>query len=164
MGRQINFYMLTEDEQEFMDVVTAQIGAHVLLERSDSSSPTQVQTLPPQGTRTARQGVVLWCPSVCAPPMMKELGHRSYIVDKTNSEVIEFSRSEVIDDRLQRGRLWYAEEWWDAEFRAHPKRSEFLTWAKAVLGVVRKQCRNQRDGLYIGRHAEEWTARGGRTG
>ena len=164
MGRQIHFYMLPEDEQELIGAVTARTGALLLLERSISPFPSQVQTLPPPGTREARQGVVLWCPGECTPPVMKELSDRSYIVDKTNSEVIEFSRSEVIGGRLQRGRLWYDEEWWDSEFRSHRKSSSFQTWVKAVFAVLRSQCRKQRDGLYIGRHAGDWAMGGGQMG
>lgn len=164
MGRQISLYMLPEDEYEFLDVAAGRLGAQVLLERSESDSPSRAQSLPPQGSPEARLGVVLWCPNTCVLPAMKQLDNCSYIIDKTNSEVIEFSRSELINGKLQRGRLWYDHDWWDIEFRAHPKRAEFQIWAKELLGVARRQCRKMSDGLYIGRHADEWVSGGGSTG
>src|SRR5688500_2522490 len=91
MGRQIGFFMLPKDEEEFF-VHLREAGAFLARTRSTKPTPITIDHFPPQGTPEARLGTVLWRPDL-APLIFKELGPSSFIIDKANSDVIEFGQS-----------------------------------------------------------------------
>lgn len=102
MGRQLGLYMLPEDEDNFLLHLRASGDVLVIRERSGSSEPVVVERLSRQGSPEARMGVVLWNRAITPTLRLRRVGPEFFFVDKSNSEVIEFSRSEIVDGKLTR--------------------------------------------------------------
>ena len=56
-----------------------------------------------------------------------------FVVNTQDSEVIEFSRCEYLNDRLQPGRLWF-----DDKCNGESKSLEFIKWANSIFRWTRR--------------------------
>jgi hypothetical protein len=161
MGRQISFYMLPDDEVRFLEGIE-RFGEPVLLAvRATSPSPVVLERLPQQGTVEARSGVVL-ARKPLGLIVMKKLAEESFVLNKDNSEVVEFHQSEVRDGMLLRGRLWMEPAGHDENFDPVPKSKEYVDWYGRIAGWIRKNYQRTAAGFYVAPHAAAWVAGGGK--
>ncbi len=149
MGKQLNFFMTEADEAEFLAALR-RLGSLVLVrERAASAEPQYMEALPSQGSQAAREGVVLFNPSVDPTIAMIRATAELHYVDKENSAVVEFRQSEPFEGTIRPGRVWA-----EMATAAGHKSDGFRKWYDSITGWIRKNYRKDSDGYYVAPGAE----------
>jgi len=173
MGKQVNFYMLEEDEQEFVEFVLSDGKTVILGAGSLQETPPILDRLPVEDSPLIwRNDVYFWrhgYPLFTDYGVMKAgplQGQGVYFVDSSQSSVIEFSRSLLLTDKnmLTRGRIWAEMRRLEGD-RFVYKGEEFEEWYDSIAQWLRK--RYQKIGLgkpyfRIGPRAYAWYQAGGK--
>jgi hypothetical protein len=177
MGRQIRFYMLPNDEQEFLDFVFLKPGIKLIKEVSDTPeliiSRTDLNKMP-----TIRQ-VCIW-DSNFELDMSKfkkkhyqeyddELGiytesDRVYYSFARSSDdpIIEYDRSFIRDDgKLTEGRVWA--DMYRIEGNIFVKKNpKFIAWFDEIARWLRRNLKRNRDlNAYVSQRVLDWWEIGG---
>jgi hypothetical protein len=171
MGKQVNFYMLAEDEQEFIRFLTEEMGAVLLSPLSRAQSPTIIDTISLAADGAEYPGdLYLWregFPVYVRPGVMKAgplVGEEVFFVKEADSYVVEFVRSYLIPGRnlLTRGRIWAEMRQLEGD-RLVYKGEEFEKWYDSMAAWIRKRYRKigTKPYFYIGPQAYEWHQAGG---
>jgi len=172
MGKQVNFYMLEEDEQEFVEFVLSDGKTVILGAGSLQETPPILDRLPVEDSPLIwRNDVYFWrrgYPLFTDYGVMKAgplQGQGVYFVDSSQSSVIEFSRSLLLTDKnmLTRGRIWAEMRRLEGD-RFVYKGEEFEEWYDTIAAWIRKRYRKigTRPYFYIGSQAYSWYQAGGR--
>lgn len=164
MGRQVEFYMLPEDEREFLRAIRAFGPVSIMRERSAKPEPETLESLPTE-LAEVRQGVVLWNPGTPGELQFKRLSEGSYIIDKANSEVLELRQCELSGRGLERGRIWADLASLSVRDGGRvPKSDAFVAWYAQVARWIRDHyARLPADKqTFVGPYAAEWARAGGR--
>jgi hypothetical protein len=139
--------MTPQDESDFLAAVYALAPeVRVVQERAPKAEPVIVSELPAQGSREAREGVVLWNPAAGSVIMHDRGTH--FLVDKVRSPVIELRQSEVAGEGIRRGRIWA--EIHDGE---QQKGEDFQRWFDQVARWIRSHFSKDQNGHFVGPHA-----------
>lgn len=161
MGRQINFYMLPEDEREFISYVLQRKDVVMIAEPFESKSPNIISSLPEPFSKPLWHSVYFWNKNINGAPETKYIEKQGYfLIDSLASSVIEFSRSFIRDNFLVRGRIRAQINYWK-EDKIVSKGKEFENWFNAIVRWIRKHYQKISELEYIGPHALEWKKRGG---
>lgn len=163
MGRQVRFYMLSEDEDVFASHLREDADVVIVNERSAKAKPVELERFPAQGSIDSRLGTLIWNRRVTDELVWKHLGANSWIIDKMNSEVIEMAQSEILDGGLQSGRIWIETTRLDAD-RIAPKSVGFLSWYERLAKWLRKHYTRHENGIYLAPSVVKWVVSGGRLG
>jgi hypothetical protein len=140
MGKQVNFYMTAADEQEFVEFVRLSAGAILFMEVQPSETISPVANLPTAET-PGWGGICLWNREYSIPPKLTYISQqRHYVVDKFESEVIEFHRSHLDEGRLVRGRIWAEMSGWkrDDPATVFRKSDAFQRWYDRLANWIRR--------------------------
>ncbi len=171
MGKQVNFYMLEEDEQEFVEFVLGD-GKTVLLGTAGFQEmppvldrlPVEYSPLDPKDWLTVffwRPGYPLFTRYIVmkAGPLQ---GRGAYFVDAHRSSVIEFSRSLLRPEEnvLTQGRIWAEMRYWEGEQLVY-KGEEFEKWYDRIARWLRRRYRKVYYD-YVSPRAYEWSQAGGK--
>jgi hypothetical protein len=161
MGRQVNFFLFEDDEARVLERI-GHSGEFVLFRTVSKVRPRPIP-LPLRAATGSTSGfdlALVIVPRAPRPRLRIKFVEtvRDYVVDKTDSEVIEFRRSQLIDGPTPRygpapatpwiesGRLWFD----PLDHGGRPKSPQFVSWADGVLRRVRRAliCLERR--LYLG--------------
>ena len=161
MGKQVNFYMLGADEQDFIRFVLGDSRVVLLGTPSFTDSPRILNELPSEYSPELDYAVYLWRQG--DPLFLRHtvmiggplIGREAYFVD-SDSSVIEFIRSRLFaeDHVITRGRIWA-----DMQRLEHGafvyKGEEFEKWYDGLAAWIRKHYRKigARPYTYIGPEA-----------
>lgn len=171
MGKQVNFYMLEEDEAAFMEAARARAEIIIVGSASTSKAPTILDQLPTEHSPVVwRNKVYLGRPGwalftqrlvMQAGPLQ---GQGLYFIDESGSPVIEFSRCILRPDGvLTRGRVWAEMRRLDGNHFVYKGR-EFEAWYDSIAAWLRRHYRKVDDTkpyFYIAPKAYEWWQAGG---
>ena len=161
MGRQINFYMLPEDEKEFISYVLQRKGVVMIAPHFQSKSPDIVSRLPEPFSKPFWRSIYFWDKNVNGKLETKHIEKQGYfLIDSLTSPVIEFSRSFIRDNILVRGRIWAQLKYWKGN-EIVSKGKEFENWFNAMTRWIWKHYQKISELEYIGPHALEWKKRDG---
>lgn len=169
MGKQVNFYMLGEDEERFASYLLDQAGAVLIGAGSLDGGVPFLKQLPTQDAPPVwRDDLFLARPGY--PVLMRRgimragplQGQEVFLVDGSNSSVIEFTRSRLVGERLTRGRIW-AEMTRLQGDRLVYKGEEFEKWYDRIAGWIRRHYPVLASAapFRIGRQAYAWHQAGG---
>ena len=165
MGRQVSFYMDSDDEAEFVAFLRLDPEVMVISYASSSPEPTALDALPQQ-TVPGWWMLWLWDGATSARPVFRfvpEVGR--YVIDGLRSELVEFSRSYLADDGLVRGRIWAEMDYWDLD-QNPPQRvrksERFAKWFDHLAGWIKRKGRKSMAGEYVLPGADRFKASGGR--
>jgi hypothetical protein len=172
MGKQVNFYMLEEDEREFVEFVLSDRKTVILGSGSLQEVPPILDRLPVEDSPPIwRNDVYFWrqgYPLFTRHVVMKVgplQGQGVYYVDSSQSSVIEFSRSLLLPDEnmLTRGRIWAEMRRLEGDKFVH-KGEEFEEWYDSIAKWLRKRYRKIGTKPYfrIGSRAYNWYQAGGK--
>jgi len=172
MGKQVNFYMLEEDEKKFVEFVLSDGKTVILATDSLQETPYILNHLPEEDSPPIyRIQVLFWRPGYplfIKSVVMKEgplQGKVVYYVDRLQSSVIEFSRSLLRPDEnlLTRGRIWAEMRRLEGD-RFVYKGEEFEEWYDTIAAWIRRRYRKigLRPYFYIGPQAYSWYQAGGK--
>lgn len=165
MGRQVVFYMVDGDLEEF----------EARLKARDPDLLILVDPMPGPDLRTSDT-----LGRIPGDFGMRSLARREdlpllrsthvptrgyYLIDRTFSPVVEFSRCfpDERADRLRPGRLYFTTSYWDESGNLVTFPKDFLAWGDRLLALIRKG-RGFRhvDGDYLSDRTRAWMAGGGK--
>jgi len=159
MGRQVGFWMLEEDENEFVRFVLSRSNVVILRNLSSTTHPTPSIALPRANERWW-WSAYFWDRDFPFEPVrwvqVKEGPDRGlYAFGRTELPLIEFHRSILRESgELSEGRIWTGctdpafLKWYD----------RLADWIRKRYKVVKKRGNSN---LYAGQHAWEWNEAGG---
>jgi hypothetical protein len=169
MGRQVEFYMLPDDEREFVTYVQNDTEALIISRLNLENTPAVLDLLGEELPAWHSQ-VFLWRPGY---PLFTDYrimkagpfeGRGVYFVNRFDSPVIEFSRSLFPpgSTRLSRGRIWADMYRLEGGQLVH-KGEEFEKWYDTIAAWIRRRYRKigTKPYTYMGPRAYKWYLAGG---
>lgn len=162
MGRQINFYMLPEDEEEFVAYVLSQKkDILMVVGHSETASPKIIENLPATFSEGNWNPIYFWDRNVNGELKAEYIKTQGYfLVDSSASPVVEFIRCFVQDNLLLRGRIWAEIKYWNGDKSIY-KGKEFENWFNALARWIRRNYQKISKVEYLAPRAAEWHRRGG---
>lgn len=163
MGRQVNFYMTAEDEQDFVSFVRSDKNAEFLNYISRSPQMQVLEQLP-TSDEIFWAGQFLWNREFSPLPSMKFIEQQGYYIpDSHESEIIEFSRSHLDEGRLNQGRIWAEMNGWQRQDPATIiKKSEpFSKWFDRLANWIKRRSTRDSVGFYVLPGAAAFVQQGG---
>ena len=156
MGRQVNFFMDTQDHLEFLRWVLSRAENLIFDSRSTTSMPQQIlDPIHDIGSRIKRKCCVIRREDV-GDLKLDPVGDNDYRVDTRRSPVVEFSPSIRDGVNIRRGRLFFDGGYYSEGNVWHSKPEKFCMWANQLLAWVPQHFANEvSDGVYIGPDAKK---------
>ena len=157
MGRQVNFYMNQEDENEFLEFVKGTGKVDILPYKSQTSTFEPLEKLPDPFSEKFSGGLWLFNRGVSSNLLVEFVPTQGYYsINPLQSSVIEFTRSGVKEKYLRRGRLWAEFTYLDKErMILLPKEPEFGKWYDAIAKWVRGKYDRLERLIYAGPGAQK---------
>jgi hypothetical protein len=156
MGRQVNFYMLPEDQLEFEEWLNARGDVCFIKQPLKTSELEIVPTLVVPEMGKTWLDVYLARQTDLADVLVSYVSSQNYwLVDDGQSPVIEFGRCYFDGKILGRGRLYFRIGFYGDE--EQEKEKQFANWADKILRWIRTHYdRDPKTGYYIGSYAQKW--------
>jgi hypothetical protein len=156
MGKQITFFMTSEDEKDFLEAVRRFGPVKVIHNTFADESQMEVQSLQPVGSTPNDANLSLANPTISASVKHKFYPSQSnFCVDVAESEVVQFNRCKPVNSWLANGRLWFDEKTTNGK-----KSAVFLKWATSLSKWVQKNYHKDAMGHFIAPHALELSKTG----
>lgn len=143
MGKQIEFFMTSEDEAQFLHFAEAQCALRLLRNDFADLSEMTLDVLTDRDTL-----VYLTCDEFMDRVKTTYTAEAHlHFVDFLDSEVVQFRRCQLTADRLhlKTGRLWF-----DPRSSTGPKSPEFVKLAEKLIRYIRKNYEKGEHRRYIG--------------
>jgi hypothetical protein len=149
MGKQIRFYMDTNDEFMFMKHVrmTGDVAIRAQTSEKGLEEFTSLSSL--EGRRLG-DGSHLWNRTLSPRPATKHFPQQGYYcLDFMGAEVINVMRSRLSKNELSMGRLHIDDTFLGADRVVYPKSELFLQWYSALAKWIRTNAVRSADGAYV---------------
>lgn len=165
MGRQINFFLHQDDQDDF-DKLLKSFGDIVLLPyfHYDNKVGTVNDTIIRDLKKEERRIYLIQNKDFKNVRLthIEKFGY--WLVDDSALPVIHFDRSVTTDDKIQSGRLYFTVDYVDPNKMLMIKKpDDFIKWADNVIKTVRRKLTKQKYNLgpytyteYLGPHAVKW--------
>src|SRR5690606_11443292 len=161
MGRQIRFYMVDQDEEEFIAFVKTTGDLVILPQASESNGGETFSSLRELDGRRLGESCHLWNRSLSPEPAIKHIPqHGCYWLDFMQSEVVNVMRSKRVGQTLSMGRLHIEGTVARPDGSAVEKSDAFLEWFKELCHWIRKNCPGRYDAAYVSARAENLSMAG----
>ena len=155
MGRQIQFYMLDEDEDDFLAFVRSTGDVRIYPKTTDTKCGEEFRTFRELAGRDFGEGCVVWNGSVSPEPIIRYYPKPGYFsIDFMASEVITVIRSKRIDHQLSLGRLHVETSVLLPDGTLGRKGEAFIKWYDSLCRWIRKHWPKRFDGAYLSPRAE----------
>lgn len=154
-SKQINFYILPEEQEWFESQLRQQGEFVVIRDLSSLSAPELADSTVVHEMGKERLRIYLARSSDVSCIVGRPIPAKSaWSIDEIRSPVVEFSRC-YFDGRslLRRGRLYVVTNYYDGDCFVE-KPTEFLDWAKSLLAIARRELVRRQDGDYITHRAK----------
>lgn len=160
-SQQVNFYLLPEEQRWFEEILFARRELVVVRRLA---SPKGIVTTDSTIVKAMGEEVLtvyLSRPTDLQKIITREVPARDeWLVDLTQSPVVEFSRCYFDGQLLRRGRLYVVTHYYDEDSLLVEKSKEFVAWAKSLISTVKKGMMKCDDGDFISILARERAERG----
>jgi hypothetical protein len=159
MGKQISFFMTSEDEREFAQFVTEDPDV-VFIPRQSKTSNVLEFLYPEEADHSERiqhRTLCIWSKRICGKVTMVQYSPESFAVRGINEELIEFSRCFLHGRTMVAGRL-YADMYSldEAAKQLIRKGIEYEKWYNKLARWIRRHyTRDPKYGNNIGPRARE---------
>jgi hypothetical protein len=111
MGRQINFYMSNQEEEDFLKYIKSIEGMSCYFYKFDDINELGPINELPNKEIAFWYALNIWNKEFLETPRLKYIKEQNhYILSQTSQSVIEWSRSGEYKGKLCRGRLWMSKE------------------------------------------------------
>lgn len=139
MGHQVNFFMLPADLPGVEAAVRATADVCILQDRTPAPEPAEVATLAVEPGDVGRRPLTAYIVrrrelGAVTTRFIAEQGH--WVIDSSDSPVIEFTRCFFDGTVLRRGRAYFPA---DLRFCPELPSPDFVLWADEVLARIKKQ-------------------------
>lgn len=171
MGKQVNFYMLEQDETAFMAFALQDPDVQILAPANVQDCPLILEELP-AGRSPYLDSSTVYLSRKNQPIFLRSgvmqvgelAGQTLYLIEPFDSSVIEFYRCFLRPDRpdtLTSGRLWTEMRRLTPDKQAFEyKGDEFKKWYDSLARWIRRRYHRVGD-RYVGPRAYEWHLAGG---
>jgi hypothetical protein len=147
MGRQVHFYMTTEDERKFIEFIRRERNLVIFKSVLPTTEIADLNELPNPG-EPFWFSLCIWDKEHSPPPSLTYIEQqRHYCVETIESEVIEFDRCVMDQERLVPGRIWAEMNGWRRQDPATiiNKNQTFATcYNRLASWIKRHSTRNDR--------------------
>lgn len=166
MGHQVNFFVMPADLPDLETAMRTAGDVCFIADKSPTREPVELDTIAFGGPAEPRL-------RTCFIVQRKDIASVStrfiktqgyWLIEGTESPVIEFSPGVFSGTRLTRGRAYFAS---DLRFRTELPSPEFVRWGDRVLGRIKKKLTRHPEfappWMYFGAVALEWAENSGAT-
>jgi len=162
MGKQIRFYMVEEDEDEFIEFVRSTGDVAILPQTTDQDPPEEFIRLQELSGRRLGEGCHLWNRSISQQPSFNfyNVHGGCYCLDFMQSEVVNVWRSHLSDGKLSMGRLHIETSILLVNGGIGSKSIEFIHWFDQLSRWIRKNYPKSYDGARLSRRALDLSLKG----
>ena len=157
---QINFFMDTEDDNEFINMLLNRSDTIVLLgEFYDTNNPFAIDYIPKykEANRLMLTNKIINENCYCSKQIFKD-GREKYMFDLFYDPNIEFCRCYFNNQILMQGRIFAKVGWLKNE--EHNK--VYKSWYASIERWIKKNYKKIDNSYWIGKSAEMWSLRGGK--
>jgi len=155
MGRQILFYMVDEDEDEFLEFVRSSFDVVILPQTSEIGRGEEFSSFRELAGRKLGEACHLWNRSLSPEPLIKHIPQQGYFwLDFMQSEVVNVMRSKRLDQRLSMGRLHIENKARRPDGGVVEKSGEFVNWFNELCRWIKKTYPSTFDGACLSSRAE----------
>lgn len=155
MGKQIQFYMVNEDENDFVEFLRSTGDIVFLPEVSKSSDSETFTSFVALKGRKYGEDCHIWNRLVSPAPAIKYVPQQDYYwLDFLKSEVVSVDRCRMVDNRLCAGRLYVENTVFAPDGTIVKKGDEFLKWYEKLCRWIRKTHRGRYRGACLSDRAE----------
>jgi hypothetical protein len=160
MGRQVNFYMGSEDLVEFEQMLKKRGGISFIPYELSREAVEAVPTLLLAREKSGTPSYTMYLARESDLGNIRQFYHVAihgyWFVNELNSPVVEMAKSFVQDQMIRRGRLYFNTGYYDQEDHWVEKSKEFIRWADSLLRWIRSHYVIERTtGWYIGPQAQQ---------
>jgi hypothetical protein len=165
MGRQVNFYMMPEDEREFVAFVRSERNVGIFKSVIPTPEIPLLDQLPLMHSEDYWYSLWLWDREHSPEPTFRYVPQQNYYrVESFGPEVIQFQRCTIDNGRLVRGRIWAEMKYW--RFDDPPviitKSESFQKWYGVLARWIKKHSVRDAREDYVLPAAAEFAKNGGR--
>ena len=162
MGKQVNFYMTSSDEEDFIQFVRSDRNVGIFMYAMPTNDIPLLTELPKQGI-PFWFALYLWDRDHSPAPKIEYVPEqRYYVVEPIASEVIEFERSHFDEGRLVRGRIWTEIAVWQSNGTLLSKSETFQQWFNRLANWIKRCSIRDQHGDYLLPGAAEYAKQGGK--
>ena len=165
MGRQINFFLHQDDQDDF-DKLLKSFGDILLLSyyHYDNKVTTVKDTIIRDLVKEERRVYLIRTNDFNKVRLTHITNFGYWLVDDNALPVIHFDRCVTTDDKIQSGRLYFTVDYLDSDKMVMIKKTDdFIKWADNVIKTVRRKLIKQKYNMgpytyteYLGQHAVKW--------
>ena len=167
MGHQVNFFVMPADLPDLETAIRADDDICFLAAKSPTSEPVGLATIaagPGAESPGSERCFIVRRADIAAVSTRFSKPQDCWLVEGSESPVIEFSPGVFSITKLSRGRAYFAS---DLQFRSELPDTEFVRWGDRVLGRIKKALtKNPALGpswMYYGAAAVAWIENSGAT-
>lgn len=161
MGRQVNFFMTTEDQQEFLEFMRSDRQVGIVADSTPTSTPLLLDRFPQRGEPDWPK-VWLWDRDHSGSPSLRYIKKQSYYTVDDKSEVIEFWPGFVDGRCLIGGRIWAESTYLGEDRASFVKKSEaFVKWFDRLARWIKRRSVRTHLDRYVLTGADAFVAQGG---
>ena len=156
MGKQLRFYMVDEDEEEFIEFARSTGDLVILPETTDKESGEEFSSFRQLAGRRLGEGCHLWNRSISPTPIYTyhSVHGGCYCLDFMQSEVVNVWLSKRIDRLLSMGRLHIEDKVSRPDGSLTEKNAEFVKWFNELCRWIKKTYPSRFDGAWVSGRAE----------
>ena len=143
MGKQIQFFMIFEDEREFIDYARSTGEVLLFAGTSRGEAPERFNYPHELKGREFGETCYLWNKSISPEPVLEHIWQQNYYcLDFMNSEVISFLRSNIIANEISTGRIHIEDKVLSSDGNALHKSTKFIEWYGTLERWVRSHSKD----------------------
>jgi hypothetical protein len=166
VGHQVSFFVMPADLPELETAMRATADLCFLADKSPTSEPVELDTIAFEATTAPRLRTCFIAQrkdvATVSTRFIKTQGY--WLIEGTESPVIEFNPGVFSGARLTRGRAYFAS---DLRFRPELPSPEFVRWGDRVLSRIKKKLTRHPEfappWMYFGAAVLEWIENSGAT-
>lgn len=161
MGKQFLFYMVDQDEDEFIEFVRTTGDVVILAQTTRSHDGESFSSFRDLAGHRLGEACHLWNRSLSPQPVIKHIPAQGcYWLDFTQSEVVNVMRSKSVDQTLSMGRLHIEDKRSRPDGSSFKKGYDFLNWFDELGRWIKKNYPSRFDGAYLSARAEALSQNG----
>jgi len=156
MGKQLRFYMVDEDEDEFIEFLRSTGDVIILPQTTDKEEGEEFSTFRELAGRRLGENSHIWNRSLSPQPIVNYVPVHGgcYCLDSMQSEVVNVMRSKIVDGTLSMGRLHIDDKVTLPDGSVGDKSAEFVKWFNELCRWIKNKYPSTFDGACLSSRAE----------
>jgi hypothetical protein len=156
MGKQLAFYMVDQDEDEFIQFIRSTGDVLILPQTSENERGEEFTSFRDLAGRKLGEACHLWNRSLSPITTINYFPVHGgcYCVDFMQSEVVNVMRSKRVDNELSKGRVHIENMVLRPDGTVAEKRPDFVKWFTEICRWIKKRYAGRFDGACVSSRAD----------